>query len=333
MARKAASTAEEPKKRKSTGTGARRPRRKKAEPGSRGLGPSDVAQPQDDGRALAEAIKVDGGEALSIYRDPLGGHSVVLAALPIDKVQPTPYQRDVSEPHVKRLANAMERVDRYLDPLIAVRKDGTYWSPNGNHRLSASRLLGARSVIALVLPEEDVAYQILALNTEKAHNLKERSLEVIRMYRGLVGARGGKETDHAALFEEPSFITLGAAYEKRPRYSAGAYHPVVKRIEAFLDQDLEEALPIREARADKLLALDDQVGAVVAKLKERGLQSPYLKNFVVARINFLRFKKGDSFDFDQTIDRMSELAARFDVGNVKREDLARMGGAPAEPEE
>src|ERR671937_251546 len=231
MARKAASMAQgAAKPRKTAGTAARRPRRKKVEAGSRGLAPSDVAQAQDDGRTLAEAIQADGGEALSIYRDPLGGHSVVLAALPIEKVQPTPYQRDVSEPHVKRLANAMERVDRYLDPLIAVRKDGTYWSPNGNHRLSASRLLGARSVIALVLPEEDVAYQILALNTEKAHNLKERSLEVIRMYRGLVGAKAGKESDHAAIFEEPWYATFGAAYEKRPRFSAGAYHPVVKRI-------------------------------------------------------------------------------------------------------
>jgi ParB family transcriptional regulator, chromosome partitioning protein len=333
MARKAASTAEGPKKRKSAATTPRRPRRKKAEAGSRGLAPSEVATEQDDGHALAEEIKADGGEALAVYRDPLGGHSVVMAALPIDKVEPTPYQRDVSEAHVKRLANAMERVDRYLDPVIAVRKEGRYWSPNGNHRLTASRLLGAKSVVALVLPEQDVAYQILALNTEKAHNLKERSLEVIRMYRGLVGARGGKETEHAALFEEPAFITLGACYEKRPRYSAGAYHPVVKRIDAFLERDLEDALPIRESRADKLLALDDRVVAVVDKLKEGGLQSPYLKNFVVARINFLRFKKGDSFDFDETVDRMSELAGRFDVGSVKREDLARMGGASAEPEE
>ena len=334
MARKAASTAESGSRaKKSAGTPARRPRRKKAEAGSRGLSPSDVAQGQDDGRALADAIQGDGGSALAVYRDPLGGHSVVLAALPIDKVEPTPYQRDVSEPHVKRLANAMERVDRYLDPLIAVRKNGRYWSPNGNHRLNASRLLGAKSVVALVLPEEDVAYQILALNTEKAHNLKERSLEVIRMYRGLVGARGGKETDHAALFEEPAFITLGACYEKRPRYSAAAYHPVVKRIDGFLDRELEDALPVREARADKLLALDDRVVAVVDKLKQRGMQSPYLKSFVIARINFLRFKKGDSFDFDETIDRMQELAGKFNVENVKREDLARMGGAPAEAEE
>ncbi len=123
-----------------------------------------------DARALAEAITADGGRPLVAFRDPLGGHGVVLAALPIDKVQPTPYQRDLSEPHLRRLASAMTRVDRFLDPLITVRQDGQYWTPNGNHRLGAMRFLGAQSVVALVLPEPELAFQILALNTEKAHN-------------------------------------------------------------------------------------------------------------------------------------------------------------------
>jgi len=283
---------------------------------------------------LAERIRSDGGVPLSTYREPLGGHPVVLASLPIDIVEPTPYQRDLSEPHVKRLANAMERVDRYLDPMIAVRHDGKYWTPNGNHRLGASRLLGAKAVIALVLPEEDIAYQILALNTEKAHNLKERSLEVIRMYRGLVGAKSGsKEPEFAPLFEEPAFITLGAAYEKRPRYSGGAYHPIVKRLEEFLDLPLEEALPIREERAAKLLELDDAVVEIVTRLKAKGLVSPYLKNFVVARINFLRFKREGTAEFDPTISKMQQMTRKFSVDNVNREDIARMGGAaPAEPD-
>ena len=143
---------------------------------------------------------------------------------------------------MKKLANAMERVDRYLDPLIAVRQDGRYWTPNGNHRLGAMKLLGMKAITALVLPEEDVALQILALNTEKAHNLKERSLEVIRMYRGLVRrAAAIRRPTSRAIFEEPQFVTFGAAYEKRPRYSAGAYSPIVKRLEAFQDQPLDEA--------------------------------------------------------------------------------------------
>ncbi|WP_163996783.1 ParB/RepB/Spo0J family partition protein [Pyxidicoccus caerfyrddinensis] len=317
-------------------TTARKPRRKKAEPKSKGLTPAEVASDSVEyPTELLEAVRTDGGEVLGVYREPLGGHPTIFAVLPIDKVEPTPYQRDLSEPHVKRLANAMERLDRYLDPVIAVRKDGMYWTPNGNHRLNASKLLGAKSIVALVLPDEDVAYQILALNTEKAHNLKERSLEVIRMYRGLVGAdRKGHETAFAHLFEEPSFVTLGAAYEKRPRYSAGAYHPFVKVLEDFQELPLKEALALREARADRLLELDDAVVAVVNTLKERGLQSPYLKNFVVARINFLRFRKnGGKPDFNATIDRMLASARKFNVDTVKREDIGRMGGGPMEPDE
>ena len=292
------------------------------------------AQVPADGQALAEAIRADGGQALAIYREPLGGHTVVLASLPLDKVEPTPYQRDLSEPHAKRLANAMERVDRYLDPVIAVRHDGKYWSPNGSHRLGASKLLGAKAVLALVLPEEEVAYQILALNTEKAHNLKERSLEVIRMYHGLVGASSEKESDHAALFEEPAFITLGAVYEKRPRYSGGAYHSIVKRIDGFLDQKLEAALAVRESRAQSLMELDDAVIKVVDGLKAKGLVNPYLKNFVVARLNFLRFKPEGTAEFDSTIAKMREMAGKFKIDSVKKEDLAKMGGgAPPEAEE
>jgi ParB family chromosome partitioning protein len=314
----------------------RKPRRKKVEPRSRGLSPAEVAseaaaQPTE----LIQAIQQDGGQVLSVYRDPLGSHTVLFAALPIDKVEPTPYQRDLSEPHVKRLVNAMERLDRFLDPVIAVRKDGKYWTPNGNHRLNASKLLGAKSIMALVLPEEDVAYQILALNTEKAHNLKERSLEVIRMHRGLTGARAGREADFANLFEEPAFITLGACYEKRPRFSAGAYHPFVKRAERFLDLPMAEALKVREARADKLLELDDAVVRVVTALKDKGFQSPYLKNFVVARINFLRFKKDDSpVEFDSTVAKMLGSVQKFNVDKVNKDDITRMGGGgAAEPDE
>lgn len=303
-------------------------RRKKVEAGSKGLGAKEMAASLD-GLELAKLIEQGGGTVVGSYKEPLGGHHVVLAALPIDQVEPTPYQRDRSETHVKKLADAMERVGRFLDPIIAVRKEGKYWTPNGNHRLGAAKLLGLKSIVALVIPEEDVAFQILALNTEKAHNLKERSLEVIRMVRGLVGAKAGNESDFIAFLEEPHFITFGAAYEKRPRYSAGAYAPVVKRLEAFLEEPIGEALQTREARADLLLQWDDEVARVVEALKAKGLQSPYLKNYVVARVNFLRFKKEGEFDFDETVQKMIDATKKIDPGKVNKEDLAKMGGAPA----
>jgi ParB family chromosome partitioning protein len=305
-----------------------RTRRKKAAPSSRGLSAQDVASAPAEAKALGDAIISDGGSVLAAYKDPLGGHGVVFASLPIDLVEPTPFQRDVSDSHVKRLMNAMDRVGRFLDPLIAVRQDSKYWTPNGSHRLTALKQLGAKSVVALVLPEEDVAYQILALNTEKAHNIKERSLEVIRMYRGLAADRVGNEEDFAALFEEPAFITLGASYEKRPRFSAGAYQSIVKRVEKFLNKSLVEGLKVREARADKLLQFDDAVIRIVDSLKQKGFVSPYLKYFVVSRLNFLRFKKGDA-EFDPTLDKLIQSATKFDSEKVRKEDINRMGG-PAE---
>ena len=75
-------------------------------------------------------------------------------------------------------------------------EEGVYRTPNGHHRLAALRSLGAKSVTALVLPEPEIAYKILALNTEKAHNLREKSLEVIRMARDLAGRGDLAEEDY-----------------------------------------------------------------------------------------------------------------------------------------
>ena len=65
-------------------------------------------------------------------------------------------------------------------------------------------------------------------------------------------------------------------------------------------------------------------------LKERGFDSPYLRPFVVARINPLRFQRGAKADFDETIDKMLSAATKFKAGSVKPEHLARAGGAPDE---
>ncbi|WP_447978629.1 chromosome partitioning protein ParB [Candidatus Nitrospira bockiana] len=263
---------------------------------------------------------------------------MVLAALPIDRVAATPYQRNLSDAHVKRLEAVISKIGRFLDPIIAVRattpteESIRYWTPNGHHRLSAMRTLGAKSITAIVVPEPAVAYQILALNTEKAHNLREKALEVIRMYREF--ARLGELSEEACAleFEEPGLITLGLCYEQRPRFSGGAYHPVLKRVEAFVARPCGQALAVREARARALLALDDVVNEKVEALKARGLTSPYLKSFVVARINPLRFRPKDAapLSFDETIARMTKAAQGFNPEKIRSEDLAKTGGVPEE---
>ena len=280
-------------------------------------------------QALAAQIEADGGAVLAAYREPLGGNHLLFAALPVDKVEPTSFQRDVSDAHVLKLTRAMDKTRRYLDPIIAVREEAGFRTPNGGHRLTALKELGAKAILALVVPEREVAYQILALNIEKAHNLREKSLEVVRMYRDLAGLGASrKESDFALEFEEPQLVTLGFAYEKKGRFSGGAYAPALKKVEAYLEQPLEKSLAERERRAQKLLDLDEAVSAAVDKLKERGLTSPYLKAFVVARVNPLRFIKGPPPGFDELLDTMIKRARGMDPARVKTEDLARSGGAP-----
>jgi ParB family chromosome partitioning protein len=314
-------------------------RRRKPAGASIGLAASELqaAAPPNEIAALHRAIDDDGGKVLAIYREPYGGRWLVLSALPIELVEPTPYQRNLSDTHVRKLEAVIGKIGRFLDPIIAVRAPkpdhaAKYWTPNGNHRLSAMRTLGAKSIIAIVVPEAAAAFQILALNTEKAHNLREKSLEVIRMYKELARLDEATEETYALEFEEPAFITLGLCYEERPRFSGGAYHPVLKRVDEFLKKPLHMTLDLRRTRAKTLLVLDDQIVIHVEALKSKGLTSPYLKSFVVARVNPIRFrpKGAPPLSFDEALDRMMKAAAKFNPDKIRPDDLARSGGVADE---
>ena len=288
-----------------------------------------LTQLPDALQALADDVAADGGAVIGGYREPLGGRELLLVSVPIDKVAPTAFQRDTSDAHVRKLVRSMDKTRRFLDPIILVRKDDGYLTPNGNHRLTALRELSAKAVIGLLVPEFEVAYQILALNIEKAHNLRERATEVVRIARELVNFDKG-EKDFELELEEPSLVTLGFAYEQRGRLAGGAYHPVLRKVDSWIDGKFAKSNPERERRAEVLLKLDDAVNDAVAKLKEQGLTSPYLKTFVVARINPLRFIKGDLPGYDELLTGMEKRARGMKTDKIKASDLARTGGVPDE---
>src|SRR5216110_1837624 len=143
-------------------------------------------EPSKAARGLAEQVERDGGRVLAVYQEPVGEHWQIFCLLPKEKVDASPYQRDISPTHVKRLTEAVKKLDRFVDPIVAISPEaGVYWTPNGNHRRTALQKLKAEYVPAILVTEPEVAFLVLPLNTEKAHNLKEKSLEVIRMYRAL----------------------------------------------------------------------------------------------------------------------------------------------------
>ena len=181
----------------------------------------------------------------------------------------------------------------------------------------------------------EIAFKILALNTEKAHNLKEKSLETIRMLRALADA--GEHRDERAFafeFDQPSFLTLGAAYEERPRLSGGAYQSVLRRIDDFLDEPpAASALKERIRRAAK--APRDRRSR---RRHRREAQGPRLHQPLppavrrrahqpdpVLDLDGVRLRRGDGPD--------EQAAEKFKVEKIRQEDVVRAGGGPAEADE
>jgi ParB family chromosome partitioning protein len=187
-------------------------------------------------------------------------------------------------------------------------------------------------VPAILVAEPEVAFQILALNTEKAHNLKEKSLEVIRMYKGLVKEEpdSGEEA-YAFQFEAPHFITLGLLYERNKRFSGGAFAPILRRVDKFFKGHFPKTLGEREERADLVAEADEALGKVVTKIKKRGINHPYVKNYVLARTTPLTRQRKTLPSFEQTFKKLVANLEEFDISKVRYEDIQRAGimAAPA----
>jgi ParB family chromosome partitioning protein len=320
--------------------------RKRMPRASRARGPEAaeaVLDPADPALAeTVERVRAAGGAVSGAYRDPLSGTPLVVASLPLGALEPTPFQRDLSPTHAKRLAARIEETGAFLDPVIAVAApSGTgFWTPNGRHRLAAARMLGQRTIAALVSVDRELSFKILALNTEKAHNLRDKSLEVIRMARALEARRnGGSEADHQSEFESPALLTLGLLYEKHKRFSGGAYLSLLRKVDRFdAKSSLAVSLRRREGAAARLADIDAAVAKVVAEMQKRGFRSPYLKAYVVARVNPVRWVKTPRkieeeppMPLGEALTRMARNIRDFDVSSVKIGDLAMVAAvAPAD---
>ena len=125
---------------------------------------------------------------------------------------------------------------------------------------------------------------------------------------------------HAAL------VTLGFCYEQKPMFAGGAYHPILRRLETFEDEPLRKTVKEHEKRSAMVMDLEDKVAGVVKRLKERGLTSPYLRTFVVARINPLRWIKGEPPPLEDVLKTMRDrgLITEEEYQAKRRQILNRM---------
>ena len=277
---------------------------------------------------MTKRVGKAGGAVLAAFKDPYGGSPLLLASIPLRSIEATEFQRDLSKVHADRLSDAIGAVGVFLDPVIAVAGKDGFTSPNGRHRLAAAKKLGLRTVSALVVADPQIAYRILPLNTEKAHNLRDRSMEVIRMARSLAKEQPrSTEKDHAVAFEAAYFLTLGTAYEERGRFAGSSYQSMLRRVDVFLDGTLPAALRQRDQWGRRLLDIDDRVAGHVKTLQEMGFKSPYLRAVVVARCNPVRWipqKRGapSPMTMAEALGKMAASVRKFDPKSVRAGDLA-----------
>src|SRR3989442_734470 len=138
-------------------------------------------EPSRQAQELASQVERDGGRILALYQERVGERWQIFCLLPRAKCEASPYQRDLSPTHVKRLTESIKRLDRFVDPIVIISpRPGVYWTPNGNHRRAVLDKLKADFVPAILVVEPEMVFEVLPLNVQKAHNLKEKSLEVIR---------------------------------------------------------------------------------------------------------------------------------------------------------
>ena len=71
---------------------------------------------------------------------------------------------------------------------------------------------------------------------------------------------------------------------------------------------------------------DKRVAEIIKTLKERGFDSPYLRNFVVARIRPFRPRGKPAPEPDALLDHMEKAAEKFDVGKIKTDQIAKTAG-------
>jgi len=315
--------------------------RKRLTPRGEARGPAPNEMPLDPrGPELTELtrrVEAEGAVVLAAYREPFGSAPILLAALPRERVEPTPFQRDLSPTHAKRLAEKIAETGAFLDPIIAVLAEGGgFWTPNGRHRLAASKVLGQRAITALVSGDAELAFRILALNTEKAHNLRDRALEAIRMARALAARDArAKESAYTAQLEAPELLTLGIVYEREGRFAGGAYGSLLRKVDRFTDDALAKSLSQRAGLAARLLEIDTEVKRIVKALEARGMKSPYLRNYVVARINPVRFERVKPGERSKTpiaaaLTKMLASAKKFDFASVRDRDVALVAAASGE---
>ena len=272
--------------------------------------------------ARSSPPETDGGLA---FKDPANRRGLQFAVLPMAKLDVISHQRKASDAHVKRVVDSVERVG-FLAPVVVVERDGGagYLIIDGQHRFLAAKELGLRRIPAVIAPG-DVARRMLTLNVEKEPNIRERSAVALSIYRELVDAEPEMAEDDpevADAVQHAHYVTLGLGYAASGRLAGSQFEPILRKCDGFTDEPLAECLPVREARAERVVEAQRLVRAVTDRLKEIGAWHEFAGAQIISYANPLK-RARKQHSFDQTFDK---LIAKLETLGEHPEKMLRGSG-------
>ena len=282
---------------------------------------AEATEKKDIKELESEGIKV-----LSVYNEPYGGNKQIFAMMPIDLIKSAPFQRELSNLHVRKLADAIAKVGRFLDPIIVVKSSsGEYWTPNGHHRKEAAVMLGLKEIPVILILEEEVGRYVLAMNVEKAHTIKDKSLEVVKLYEQLLAERPEeREIEFEGIFESGAYVTLGIVYKQVDRFHGSAYESILRRVDYLLDHPLREAYQIRQERANILKEVDEVAAEVVQKMREKGVNHPFLWQAVISSASPIKRKRIVEESYEEVMAKLKENLSRISEEDILGEELEEL---------
>jgi ParB family transcriptional regulator, chromosome partitioning protein len=275
-----------------------------------------------DRSARSSPPETNGGLA---FKDPANRRGLQFAVLPMAKLDVISHQRKASDAHVKRVVDSVERVG-FLAPVVVVERDGGagYLIIDGQHRFLAAKELGLRRIPAVIAPR-DVARRMLTLNVEKEPNIRERSAVALSIYRELVDAEPEMAEDDAEVadaVQHAHYVTLGLGYAASGRLAGSQFEPILRKCDGFMDEPLAECLPVREARAERVVEAQRLVRAVTDRLKEIGAWHEFAGAQIISYANPLK-RARKQHSFDQTFDK---LIAKLETLGEHPEKMLRGSG-------
>ncbi len=271
---------------------------------------------------IIKEFEAEGIKVLSVYDEPYGGNEQIFAIMPVDLVRSAPFQRDLSSAHVKKLAQSISHIGRFLDPIIVVKSSsGEYWTPNGHHRLEAAKLLGLKEIPVILILDEAVGRYVLAMNVEKAHTVRDKALEVIKLYEELLKDSPERhEKEYEGVFESGAYPTLGLIYKQEERFHGSAYESILRRIDNLIDVPLIDAYEIRKKRAAMLKEVDTIVEEIVQRMKEKGVTHPFIRQAIINSASPIKRKRIIEETYDEIMEKFKE-----NLNRISEEDIVKEG--------